>query len=217
MDGWANRKTPAIVLQNAACTVASTPAALSDEDLMLAYQQGDEGAFERIYDRYERRLYNFLLRLTGDPDRARDLFQITFLSLHRNRGKYRPTGHFSSWFYKIAVNVARDEFRRTARRRETPLEPADPGAEWPAEERLACQADQDARVDEHELAEHVRRAVMALPPGQRVVILLSRYEDMSYSDIAEVLRISVNAVKQRAFEGLRSLGRKLEGCPWCSA
>ena len=178
---------------------------------MLAYQRGAEGAFEQIYERYERRMYNFLLRLSGDPDRARDLFQTAFLTLHRHRGRYRPTGRFSSWFFKIAANVARDEFRRAGRRREIPLEPGGPDAEWPGKERLTRQADQDARVEGEELAEQLRTAVMALPPGQRVVILLSRYEEMSYSEIGRVLRISANAVKQRAFEGLRSLGKRLSG------
>jgi len=199
-----NQKLPQAVMEQSALQKPEP----SDEELMLSYQGGDEEAFDRLYDRYHRRIYNFLLHLAGDRARAQDLFQMVFLSLHRHRRRYRPSGRFSSWLFTVARNVARDEFRRSRRRREVALEPAE-GAS-PAD-RLACQANQVTRIERKEMAERVRGAVQQLPPGQRVVILLSRYGEMSYPEIGKALHISVNAVKQRAFEAMRSLGKILEG------
>src|SRR3990170_5013323 len=88
---------------------------LSDEELMKRYQSGDEAAFEEIYSRYAKRIYGFLLRRLGHPDECAELFQETFLRLHRGRSLYRPEMPFKAWVYTIANNLVRDRVRARAR------------------------------------------------------------------------------------------------------
>ncbi len=84
----------------------------SDEKLMRMYAAGDPVAFQLIFSRYEKRIYNFLLRRIGDADRAKDLFQEIFLRLHQNRDSFDPRRSFAAWFFAIANNLVRDELRR---------------------------------------------------------------------------------------------------------
>lgn len=173
----------------------------SDEDLMLAYAGGDADAFDALFGRYRIRLYRLLVRLCGDESLAEDLLQKTFLRVHEARRRYRPTGPFNSWIVSIAYNLWKDEIARSHRRHEILL-----GADRVASEPATAE-DDVGRVD---LADLVRRAVLSLPEGQRAVVVLSRYHDMSYAQVAAALGISVGAVKlkaHRAFERLRKLLR----------
>ena len=84
---------------------------LSDEELMIRYQGGDETAFEEIYGRYGKKIYGFLMRRLTNPDTSAELFQETFLRLHRGRSLYRPDMPFKPWLYTIANNLIRDRFK----------------------------------------------------------------------------------------------------------
>jgi RNA polymerase sigma factor (sigma-70 family) len=84
---------------------------LSDEQLMIRYQDSDEAAFEEIYARYGKKIYAFLMRRLGQPDDCAELFQETFLHLHRGRSSYKPEMAFKTWLYTIANNLVRDNLR----------------------------------------------------------------------------------------------------------
>lgn len=175
----------------------------SDEVLMEAYQEGDLEAFRLLFDRYERRLYNFFLVRTGAPERAADLYQETFLHLHRARKSYKPGHPFRPWFFTVAYNVLRDEARRHS---------ASPEVEMLEGEEETFVADPTATpeqiVQAGELEDVVKRALAALHPAQREVVWLSKYEGLSFSEIGSLVGISSEAVKQkvhRAYERLRVL------------
>lgn len=180
----------------------------TDEQLMARYAEGDLQAFDELYSRYERRLYNYLCRVTGRRDTASELLQDTFLRLHRERKRYRAGSPFRPWIYTIATNLWRSEIRKRrtgeqALRREV----ADPAGSLPGVIDLA--GDPEQQVLEARLLSDIRSAIEFLPDAQREVLLLSRYEHLSQMEIAQVLGVSVGAVKQRIFRGLSQLKEKL--------
>ena len=178
---------------------------------MLAYQGGSTEAFEELFARYRTRLFTYLRRSLGDPGQAEDLLQTLFLRVHRARQTYQPAAAFSTWIYTIARNLVRDaldqERAERARRvttrtsqRETDEEPV------PVEERIADEhTAPETRLQRKEIAARLQHALLSLSLEQREVILLSKYEDLSFSEIAAVLGCSVTAAKVRAFRALKAL------------
>jgi RNA polymerase sigma-70 factor (ECF subfamily) len=156
----------------------------SPETLMERYSAGDAGAFGDLYRALAPRVFAYLCRSLGDRDLAREVLQETFLRLHRVRARYQVGERVLPWVLTIAGNLRRDLLRRRGRRRETPTEPED------LEARLLA-------------------AVRALPPGQRDVILLHKYEGLSFDEVARATGTTVGAVKLRAFRGYETLRRRL--------
>jgi RNA polymerase sigma-70 factor (ECF subfamily) len=172
----------------------------TDEELMLDYQAGDRDAFDELYARYAKPIYNFLRRTAPRPDAADDLFQKTFLHVHTGRQQYRPQAPLRHWMFTIARNVVRDDARQQRRR------PA--SDEW--NEDMAMEKAQNRLTHGPEISLIVSEAINALPISQREVIVLNRYQGMSYAEIGAVLGASENAVKQRAFQAMQKLRRSLD-------
>jgi RNA polymerase sigma-70 factor (ECF subfamily) len=174
----------------------------SDEELMRVYQAGSQEAFDELYARYAKPIYSFLRRVAQPPEAADDLFQKTFLKLHAARHQYRPQAPFRHWIFTIARNVLRDDARH---RRRQPMAKTDVFHQ-PADMERA----KGPRGQSPELGLIVSEAIRALPLTQREVIVLNRYRGMSYAEIGEVLGISENAVKQRAFQAMQKLRHALK-------
>jgi len=178
----------------------------SDVQLMLDVKAGDEASFEFLLRKYRSPLVNFLYRMVRDEATAEDLAQEVFLRVYRARKQYSPSAKFTTWFFRIATNLALNSVRDNRyRKREVPLDaPAEedaPPFELPTRE---------MRIDEHmaerDRAEFIRRAVAALPEKQRAAVLLHKYEEMDYGEIAKILDCSESALKSllfRAYETLR--------------
>lgn len=170
-----------------------------DVDLMLRFQKGDERAFEELVRRHTRGLLNLVYRYLGDASRAEDVAQDIFVKVYRARRKYQPKAKFSTWLYRIAVNHCLNEIR--ARRSEPAVaSPSDDLVEETAGEHP------DARLGRAELQQAVKRAIDALPENQRMAVLLARYEEMNYGQIAETMGMSLEAIKallHRAKENLK--------------
>lgn len=175
--------------------------ARTDEELMVVYQAGDREAFDKLYARYAKPIYNFLRRTARRPDAADDLFQKTFLKLHTGRHQYRPQAPFRHWIFTIARNVLRDDARHERRQ---PIATSDA-----FDDRIGMEQAKTSRSRNPEIGLIVSEAISALPLTQREVIVLNRYWGMSYAEIGEVLGISENAVKQRAFQAMQKLRRSL--------
>ncbi len=184
----------------------------TDEELMLAYQRGSQDAFEELFAGYRTRLFNYLRRsVGGDPVQAEDLLQTLFLRVHRARETYQPSAAFSTWIYTIARNLVRDaldkERAERARRmtthqlrRETDEEPVS------VEENIADEhAAPETLLHRKEIAARLQQALLSLSLEQREVILLSKYEQLSFPEIAAILGCSVTAAKVRAFRALKAL------------
>ena len=172
-----------------------------DEALMAAYQKGDGRAFETLFSRYRDRIFGYFVRNFSDRSLAEDLFQRTFLHVHRARAGYDPARPFASWIFSVASNLRKDELKHRARR------PGDAswGATKDAPERAGTSADPEARLLAHERAMRVEGALAKLPDSQREVIILHKLEGLSFPEIADVLGEEVEAVKARAFRGYRVL------------
>ena len=169
--------------------------ALRDPDirLMLAVRGGDTAAFGELVERYQHRLVGVMNHLVGHPQEAEDLAQEVFLRVFRTRHKYSPKAKFSTWLFTIANNLALNFLRDRHRRKTTPLDASDSSAT------VAPPADRGPPpahpVQHAEMAEVVRAALDDLNERQRVAVVLNKFEDMGYAEIAEVMGLSAKAVK----------------------
>jgi RNA polymerase sigma-70 factor (ECF subfamily) len=171
------------------------PGAASDEKLIARAQQGANGAWLELIRRYERRIYNYALRMVGHPDDAADLMQEIFMGACRNLPGYRGDGAFPAWLFRIASFRCTDYLRR--RRQHAPFDEADGAVVSPDEPDVSL------------LATHANREITAalasLPAEQRHVVELKFFQGFTFEDIAGQLGISPNTAKTRLYTALRKL------------
>jgi RNA polymerase sigma-70 factor, ECF subfamily len=188
--------------------------ALRDPDvrLMLEVRDDNAAAFEELVLRYQVRLVTLLEYLIGSRDLAEDLAQEVFLRVYRARKRYEPGARFSTWLYTIANNVASNALRSRSRRREVSLRTSDGGSTGsrPLERVIQASSGQmpARQLDRAEMRDVIRLAVAALNERQRMAVLLSKFEGMSYADIAQTMELSPQAIKSllsRARVNLRSV------------
>ena len=166
-----------------------------DEGLMARYADGDSEAFEELFRRYEPRAFAFFVKRTGSRERAEDLYQELFLRIHRARDVYDPARPFSPWFYQIAHRLLVDDIRRAFRNREVSLEARDLPPDVSDVEREFA--------DRNELS----HLLAGLRPRERYVLVSSKLEGAEYSELAERVGRSTEAVKKvasRAMQRIRS-------------
>ncbi|MDX1946579.1 MAG: sigma-70 family RNA polymerase sigma factor [Pirellulaceae bacterium] len=170
-----------------------------DVRLMLQVREGNAAAFEELVLRYQNRLLTVLEHLVGDRELAEDLAQEVFLRIFRARKRYEPTAKFSTWLFTIANNVASNARRSRANRHEVGVPEGNNNDTSPLQlDQLAKAASSlmpARQLDKVEQSEMVRQAVAALSERQRMALLLSRFEGMSYQDIADTMQLSVQAIK----------------------
>lgn len=193
--------------------------ALGDPDvrLMLEVRAGNAAAFEELVLRYQDRLLTILEHLVGNHHQAEDLTQEVFLRVYRARKTYQPGAKFSTWLFRIAHHVALNALRDQGRRREVSLDrgpsPDLSGVSRTQLEEVA-QASSGAiparRLDRTELQQIVRSALDRLNDRQRLAVLLSKFEGMSYAEIAEVMGLSASAVKSLLSRARAALREVLE-------
>jgi RNA polymerase sigma-70 factor (ECF subfamily) len=181
---------------------------LSDAEMMLRVKTGDESAFDYLVQKYRRPMIGFMYRMAHNMAAAEDLAQEVFLRIYRSRESYEPSAKFSTWLYRIATNLAVNYARDTRheRRENTlPLDEAD--AETGQTPDLP---DKRANIEEEILRQErlraIRQKIEALPERQRMAVLMHKYQQMDYRQIAEVLKLSESATKSllfRAYEALR--------------
>jgi RNA polymerase sigma-70 factor, ECF subfamily len=180
--------------------------ARSDVQLMLEVKAGDDSSFELLLRKYRTPLVNFLHRMVRDSATAEDLAQEVFLRVYRARQKYVPSAKFTTWLFHIATNLALNSIRDARHRQmevsiDAPAEEDQTPLEIPAKEMAA-----DQSLVERDRAALIHRAVESLPEKQRAAVLLHKYEEMDYAEIARVLDCSESALKSllfRAYETLR--------------
>lgn len=175
----------------------------TEGELAEAFRDGDDRAFALLFERYRRPLYVFSLRMLGDGDAARDLVQETFLKVFERRRQLARPDRFRSWLFTIARNGCLTHLRRQGRLQ--PLEAAPAAA-------VTAAAAPDAREQEQEL-ELLRKALTALSPEHREVLVLREYQELSYREIAEITEASEAAVKSRLFKARQALQRTLGPAP----
>jgi len=166
-------------------------------------------AFRELYGRHKDRVVNTAYHLIGDRDEALEAAQEVFLRVYRKIGKFRGQSSFSSWLYRIAVNVATDHRRRLGRARSLLEAYSQHGP--PAESRPRHRGGSDEHAARRETAEEVRRAVARLSPKLGAVITLRYLEGLAYAEIAAALGVSVGTVKSRLNRAHRALAPLVEG------
>jgi RNA polymerase sigma-70 factor (ECF subfamily) len=174
--------------------------ATSDDDLVRRFQQGQEEAFVQLMRRHERRVYNLAYRMLGNAEEARDAAQDAFLSCFRNLGRFREESAFSTWLHRIAVNVCYDSLRK---RSTHPVE----AIRFPEAPTAPDHGDQAATSID------VQRALLAVSPEFRAVLILHEIQDLPVEEVAAALDLPVGTVKSRLHRGRVALGRALSGEP----
>ncbi|MFG0284378.1 MAG: RNA polymerase sigma factor [Phycisphaerales bacterium JB039] len=184
----------------------------SDEKLLEAYRRGDLGAFRLLIERYQTDLLRFLTRLTGDRQSAEDVFQETFLQVHLFADSFDTSRRFKPWVFTIAANKARDLLRKKVRRQAVPLSApvrgeAESGMSYVDLMEIDVPAP-DASLDDQERDALVQKAVEAMSPPLREILLLAYFQRLSYAQVAEELGIPLGTVKSRLHAAVASFARE---------
>jgi RNA polymerase sigma-70 factor (ECF subfamily) len=190
----------------------STLFAISDEQAMWRVQQQDDhAAFAQLVERWQLPIRNLCMRMTGDAHRGEDVAQEAFTRVFARRKDWRPEGKFSTWLWRIALNLCYDELRRIQRRAESPLEAGDDTEDSPFIRLPAGEAPApDSELARQEQGELVRQTLARLPEIYRTVLVLRHYEDLKFREIAEVLDIPEGTVKSRMAEALAQMSQLLK-------
>ena len=182
-------------------------AAGSDAELMLRVKEGDERSFADLLARYRDPVVNYLYRMVQNGGVAEELAQDVFLRVYRARENYAPSAKFTTWLYCIATNVALNHLR-DGRMAKYTAALDDPESEVGRELRSS-----DPNIEERMVAQsmgwEVRRAVMLLPEKQRAAVLLHKYQELDYKQIAAALSCSESAVKSLLFRAYETLRERL--------
>lgn len=173
----------------------------SDEELIQQLQQGQVEAFEALFHRYKQPLLTFLARYTGDAELAEDLFQQAFLKLYEKADSYQGTASVKTWLFSIAVNAARDQFRKDKVRKAVSLDAGHASGE---EEQHRGVAEPEsptpgplAELQGAELQAELSAALSELDEEHRAPFVLARVNGMSYAEVAEALELTVATVRMR--------------------
>ncbi len=192
--------------------MADVPMQPTDPDavLMVAFQHGSIGAFEQLLGKYQRIIVNFIYRIVNNSAEAEELAQEVFLRIYEARESYEPRARFSSWIYRIATNVG---LKAAERKRHSPfgwLE-ANHGGDEEASEWSPPDNRRDAEHEllDSEMSRVMRDAIRSLPRNEKTAIILRRYEDLSYREIAEVMNCTEAAVKTYIHRGKLRLRDRL--------
>jgi RNA polymerase sigma-70 factor (ECF subfamily) len=183
----------------------------SDEDdvrLMRLIANGDTAALEELIERHQGLVLGTVARMLGSNSDVEDIGQQVFVRVWRSAARYVPRAKFTTWLLKITRNLVFNEMRRMKRHSQVSIQP-EPGAEEIAIKDATVQAP-DAALLEQELQEAIEKAITELPETQRMAVVLRRYEDLSYDDIAQVLDLSVPAVKSLLFRARSELRTRLQ-------
>jgi RNA polymerase sigma-70 factor (ECF subfamily) len=200
-------------------TAAKDSAAALDSDahdkaLMVRIAAEDEDALRELIEKHQGTVYGTIAKMLGDAVEAQDLAQRVFVRIYRAAPTYRATAQFKTWMFTIVRNLVFNEHRRRSRAVLLPLHPpdhetgtssvplpelADPGLKTPAQHLL-----------QEEMMRVVNEAILALPEQQRLAMILRRYDEFSYEEIAEVLKTSVSATKSLLFRARETLRLALQ-------
>ncbi|MEY2520420.1 MAG: hypothetical protein QOF24_2179 [Verrucomicrobiota bacterium] len=190
----------------------TSPAERSDEDaqdirLMGLVSAGQTDAFEQLVERHQRLVIGTVARMLGNNSDAEDIAQQVFVRVWRNASRYVPRARFTTWLLTITRNLVFNELRRRSRHAQVPLQTEADEEERPLKDERTPAP--DASLLEQELHQAIDAAIASLPETQRMAVVLRRYEQLSYEEIAEILDQSVSAVKSLLFRARTELRASL--------
>ena len=180
-----------------------------DEDvrLMRLMSAGDTHACEELIERHQSLVAGTVARMLGSNSEVEDIAQQVFIRVWKSAGRYTPRAKFTTWLLKITRNLVFNELRRTRRRAQVPIQTEPDAAEIPLKDET--NPTPDASLLENELQEAIEKAITELPERQRMALVLRRYEELNYEQIADILDLSVPAVKSILFRARTELRAQL--------
>ena len=178
-----------------------------DFELMARIGDGDHEAFRELVERHQNTVIGTVAKMLGNPSDAEDISQQVFLRIWRNARRYRPDARFTTYLFTITRNLVFNETRRRGRKKEVSADEREENSHHQIED--SPDRRPDAELLQTELREAIDAAIAALPESQRMAVVLRRYEQLSYEEIAAVLGLSVSAVKSLLFRARSALRETL--------
>ncbi|MEY4569775.1 MAG: hypothetical protein RLZZ398_1214 [Verrucomicrobiota bacterium] len=180
-----------------------------DFALMERIGAGDHEAFRELVERHQRAVIGTVAKMLGNTSESEDIAQQVFLRIWRSANRYRPDAKFTTYLYTITRNLVFNETRRKSRKKEVSSDEREENSH----QLIAASPDRqpDSELLQAELQQAVNEAIAALPEVQRMAVVLRRYEQLSYEEIAAVLKLSVSAVKSLLFRARTTLRESLSG------
>ncbi len=178
-----------------------------DFALMTRIGAGDHEAFRQLVERHQNAVVGTVTKMLGNHSDAEDIAQQVFLRIWRNARRYQPDAKFTTWLYTITRNLVFNETRRRGRKKEVSADEREETARHVIEDSPEYRPDQE--LLQNELRAAVDQAIAALPETQRMAVVLRRYEQLPYEEIAVILKLSVPAVKSLLFRARTTLREAL--------
>jgi RNA polymerase sigma-70 factor (ECF subfamily) len=170
---------------------------LSDEAVMLEIRHGDVSKLSILFERHHRALFNFFVRLTANRELAEDLVQDVFLRILKYRETYQAKTSFTAWMYQVARSAHIDNLRKKK-----------PESQWNEElpEPASAEPQADEAIRKRQEVALLGRALQSLPVEKRELLILTRFKNVKYQEMGQLLGCDANAVKLRVYRAVRSLG-----------
>ncbi len=186
---------------------------MADEILIERFLSGDVSAFNTLVWRWEKQIYNFILRYLGDYELAKDAMQRTFIRVYKGLSKLRDRKKFSTWLFQIALNQCKDELKKRKRKHVSISEVRRDDSSG-SREIVSVIADPnngpESVTQMDSVTSILKKALQCIPEEQRVVIIMKEYHGLKFIEIAEILSVPLNTIKSRMYYGLNSLRKVLE-------
>lgn len=204
-----NYGLPAAGMRSQATADCASGGEQTDAEVMLRVKAGDDSAFDFLVQKYRRPIINFMYRMAHNTAAAEDLAQEVFLRVYRSRSSYEASAKFTTWLYRIATNLGMNYSRDTRHERpENIMNLDEPDEETGQSPDLADKTPSvEEEIMQRERLNAIRQRVEALPERQKMAVLMHKYQQMDYRQIADVLKLSESATKSllfRAYETLRT-------------
>jgi RNA polymerase sigma-70 factor (ECF subfamily) len=181
------------------------------EELAARIAEGDEYAFRILVNRHQAPVLNLIYRFIGDRMKSEDLAQETFLQVWRAAKTYKRKSKFTTWLYRICVNVCLNEIKSTRRKKWLQFFKNTPDSKHPENESLLDESpNPEGLLLARERNQQITNALQALPENQRIALILKRYDTLSYEEISRVIGCSIPAVESLLVRAKRTLQKKLE-------
>ncbi len=177
----------------------------TESELIARFKAGDLSVFNLLTRMWYERILGFLYRIVGDIDEAEDVCQKTFITVYFRLHQLNDSGKFRTWLYRIASNCAIDHLRDRKSSFRGNGRPSPDGSDGTSDLPETESADLEERVDAIALRRLCERTLATIPDEQRTVIVMKLYQDLKFTEIAEVLNLPVNTVKTRMYTGLRAM------------
>lgn len=181
-----------------------------DNELMKRVAKGDDEAFKLLFERHNRLAWSVIYRQLGNVPAAEDLVQEAFLRVYRAAPQYEPSAKFSTWLYTVVTNLCLNYKRDRARDRLRLVGSEEEEGGNALEQLAAVEPDDHGDDETQKRTQAVREAIQSLPENQRMALILSRYEEKSYEEVAEILGVTVAAVKSLTSRARTTLKEKLQ-------